>query len=123
MDLLDVRHILQNHLAEKLALAQGKNLFNGALPPGAAEGIAIVMTGIRPRLPGDAAECIMEITGTFESQEVLCHYLAQMQDLFTLPCPAEFLDWKISGTIRLGELPGEAMDRYTFSLNLVIAFV
>ena len=123
MDLLEARHILADLLAEKLSLTPDRTLFLNTLPPGAQEGLTLAITGIQPGTPENAAEITAEITGTFESENDLCSYLAQLQDLFRQPCPAGFLFWQISGTVKLGVLPGETMDRNTFQLTAVIALV
>ena len=47
MDLLEVREFLLDHLAGELDLSPGKDLFPGTLPPGAAEGIALAVTGVK----------------------------------------------------------------------------
>ena len=123
MDLLEVREFLLDHLAGKLNLSPGTDLFSGSLPPGAPEGIALAVTGLLPRSPDNAAECTAEITGAFESERLLCKYLDQLQEIFTQPCPTGLTAWKISGVIKLENLPGESMDRCTFLLPVTVAFV
>ena len=123
MDLLEIRHRTADLLAEKLSLEPGRTLFINALPPGVQEGLTLSIAGFRPRTPGNAAECTLEITGTFEEEAAVFRYLEQLQTLFEQPCPAEFLFWQISGDIRQSVRPGETMDRNMFHLAATVAFV
>ena len=123
MDLLEIRHRTADLLAEKLSLEPGRTLFINALPPGVQEGLTLSIAGFRPRTPGNAAECTLEITGTFEEEAAVFRYLEQLQTLFEQPCPAEFLFWQITGDIRQSIRTGEPMDRNVFQLTATVAFV
>lgn len=123
MDLWEIRRRSADLLAEKLSLEPGRTLFFNTLPPGVPEGITITVAGIRPQTADNAAECTLEITGTFESETVIYNYLNQLQTLFAQPCPAGFLFWQIRGDILQSIRPGESMDKHTFQLTASVAFV
>lgn len=123
MDLAEARNAMLTMLAEKLDLTQGKNLFADALPPGVPEGVTVAVTGIREWHPDSAAECEMEITGTFESESVLRDHLAKLRDLLRNSCGNIYLDCRQNGLIRFAAHPGDQMDRKSFTFPLIIAFV
>ena len=123
MDLLEIRCRTADLLAEKLSLEPGRTLFINAMPPGVQEGITLSIAGFRPRTPGNAAECTLEITGVFEEEAAIFRYLEQLQTLFEQPCPAEFLFWQTTGDVRQSIRTGENMDRTVFQLTATVAFV
>ena len=123
MDILEARRVILDLLAEKLALSQGKNLFADTLPPGIPEGITVAITGIREWHPDCAVECEAEISGFFESEPDLITYLEKLRDLLQVGGGDSFLSCRQNGKICLAALAGDRMDRKTFTLPLVIAFV
>ena len=123
MDFLEIRTLIQDLLAEKLSLEQGKFLFCGSFPPGAAEGVAVKMTGILPHTPEEAPEYTLEISGMFEDEARLAASLNTLTALFHAPCPVRLLHWEQTGPIQLDMLPGDNMDRFTFLMPILIAAI
>lgn len=123
MDLLEAKNTMLDLLAEKLSLQPGNTLFPDALPPGVQEGVSLTLTGILSRTPHEAAECTMEVAGFFESEETLFSLLEKLCDLLQSGNAGPFLALRQSGMIKLGFLPGDLLDRYTFVFPLQAAFV